>query len=327
MRAEVLKVLQAAGGAWVSGEELARSLGVSRTAVWKQVEALRKEGFAIESSPRLGYRLAAAPDAVTPAAVQAALRTERLGRSIEFRQSVGSTNEVAKALARLGAPEGLVVVAEEQTGGKGRLGRTWHSPPGVGIWMTVVLRPPLIPYEAARLTLCAAVAVAGAIRQVAGLPAAIKWPNDIVLEDRKVCGILTEMEADWDRVHFAVVGIGINANLPAEAFPEHLRATATSLLAAGGKPVPRALLIAEVLARLEAEYQDLVAGRFDQVLTRWRALSATLGRTVRVLPVAPDQPEVVGVAEAVDPSGALLVRLPDGQLHRVVAGEVSIRPA
>lgn len=326
MRTEILRVLKEAAGGYVSGEELAQRLGVSRTAIHKHMEALRAAGYRIESVPRLGHRLVAAPDLVTPAEVRDGLTTAVLGHRIEYRESVTSTNDLAKELARAGAPEGLLVIAEEQVGGKGRLGRAWASPPGVGVWMSVVLRPPLPPFEAARLTLCAAVAVAAAIRAVTGVPAGIKWPNDIVVQDRKLCGILTEMEADWDRVNFAVVGIGINVNTPAAAFPPELQATATSLLAAGGRPVPRAPLVRAVLVGLETAYRETVAGHFDRVLDRWRAFSATLGREVRILPVAAGQPELTGVAEAIDPDGALVVRLPDGERRRVLAGEVSIRP-
>ncbi|MCG0238332.1 MAG: biotin--[acetyl-CoA-carboxylase] ligase [Firmicutes bacterium] len=234
---------------------------------------------------------------------------------------------MAKARAREGAPEGLVVLAEEQTGGKGRLGRRWHSPPGQGIWMTVVLRPPLPPAEVPRLTLVAAVAVAGAIRQVAGLPVGIKWPNDIVCRDRKLCGILTEMEADMERVHFAAVGIGINVNQDPAAFPPELRETATSLRAELGAPVDRAALLRAVLAELEAGYDALLAGRFAaEVLPRWRECSVTLGRRVRVTPVVPGAEVLTGLAREVAEDGALILELPDGTLRRVVAGEVSLRP-
>lgn len=328
MREAILGVLRERAGAFVSGEELARLMGVSRTAVHKHMAALRAEGYRIESVPRLGHRLLAAPDRVTPAEIRSGLTTAVLGHQIEYRESLASTNELAKQFARAGAPEGLLVIAEEQTGGKGRLGRTWASPPGVGVWMSVVLRPALPPYEAARLTLCAAVAVAAAVRTVAGVPAGIKWPNDLVVDGfQKLCGILTEMEADWDRVNFAVVGVGINVNTPPAAFPPELQGKATSLLAAGGQPVARAALVQAVLAGLEEAYRQTLAGHFDRVLDRWRAFNVTLGRDVRILPVAPDQPELTGVAEDVDADGALVVRLPGGEVRRVVAGEVSLRPA
>lgn len=325
-RAAVLNALRSRPGEYLSGEELARSLGLSRTAVWKHIDALRQQGYAVEAVPRLGYRLAAIPDLVTPDEVFRGLDTRVLGRWIEYRESVGSTNELAKQLARQGAPEGLVVLANEQTAGKGRLGRGWASPPGVGIWMSVVLRPEIPPYETPRLTLAAAVAVAHAIRQVAGVEAGIKWPNDIVHGGRKLCGILTELEAEWERVAFAVVGIGINVNTAPEQFPAELQPAASSLAIAGGRPVRRAPLVQAILTELETQYDRLRGGRFEQVLTDWRRLSVTLGQRVRVLPFADGELPLAGMAEDVDRDGALLVRLPTGELRRVLAGEVSLRP-
>lgn len=327
MREDILRLLSEQAGGYVSGEALARRLRVSRAAVHKHIASLRAEGYQIESVPRLGHRLLAVPDRVTAAEVRAGLTTALLGRLVEYRTSVGSTNDLAKELARAGAPEGLLVIAEEQTRGKGRLGRAWSSPPGVGIWMSVVLRPPLPPREAAPLALCAAVAATEAIRSVTGAAAGIRWPSDLVIGERKVCGILTEMEAEWDRIEFAVVGIGINVNTPPEAFPPDLAATATSLWAATGSPVPRAPLVRAVLTRLEAAYRELLAGRLQALLDRWRECSVTLGRTVRVRPTAVGQPELMGVAEAIDPDGALIVRLPDGERRRVLAGDVVGSPA
>jgi len=320
--ADLLSLLREAGAAWVSGEEVSQRLGVSRTAIWKQIEALRAAGYEIEAQPRHGYRLVATPDAVTAAEISAGLATRRLGRVIEYRESTGSTNDLAKQLARSGAPEGLLVVADEQTAGRGRLGRAWSTPKGSALAMSLVLRPDLPPYEAPRITLVAAVAVAEAVREVTGLPAVIKWPNDLQLNGRKFCGILTEMEADMDRVAFIVCGIGLNVNLPAGSLPPEFGAT--SLLAESGAPLRRALLAQAILARVETAYDDLRAGRFASVLDRWRALSGTLGRAVRVLSVSGEE-SLTGTAEDVDAEGALLVRTVDGTLHRVFAGEVSLR--
>lgn len=327
MREDILRVLSEQGGGYVSGQDLARRLGVSRTAVHKHIAALRAAGYQIESVPRLGHRLLVTPDRVTPAEVRLGLTTAVMGRLVEYRPSVTSTNDLAKELARAGAPEGLLAIAEEQVRGKGRLGRAWVSPPGVGVWMSVVLRPPLAPHEAAPLTLCAAVAVAEAIRATTGVPAGIRWPSDIVVGERKVCGILTELEAEWDRIEFAVVGIGINVNTPPDAFPPDLAMTATSLLAVTGSPVPRAPLVRAVLTRLEAAYREILAGHLDALFARWREYSVTLGRTVRIRPVAAGQPDLIGVAEEIDPAGALVVRLPDGGRRRVLAGDVNGWPA
>lgn len=325
-RDAVLAVLRAAGERWVSGEELSRSLGVSRTAVWKLMEGLRAAGYQLEALPRQGYRLVASPDAVTPQEVLPGLTTRTFGRKIEYRESVGSTNDLAKQMARAGAPEGLLVIADEQTAGKGRLGRAWTTPRSSALAMSLVLRPRLSPVQAPRVTLVAAVAVAEAVRDVTGLPVGIKWPNDLQLHGRKFCGILTEMEAEIDRIAFVVCGMGLNINLPRESLPEEFRSSATSLMAELGTPVSRAPLVQAILSRFEEVYAELIAGRFDAVLDRWRALSVTLGQPVWVHSVT-GEATVEGVAEDVDEEGALLVReSASGVLRRVFAGEVSLRP-
>lgn len=324
-RGEILAILKAAGDQWVSGADLAERLGVSRTAIWKQMEALRIAGYRLEAAPRQGYRLRGTPDAVTPREISPGLTTARFGRRVEYRESVGSTNDLAKEFARGGAPEGLLVIADEQTAGKGRLGRSWSTPKGTALAMSLLLRPSLPPYQAPRITLVAAVAVAEAVRDVTGLTVGIKWPNDLQIAGRKFCGILTEMEGEWERVAFVICGMGLNVNLPVERLDPAYGGSATSLMAATGKPVGRALLAQAILARFEHAYDLLLAGRFEQVLDQWRRLSVTLGQDVRVLG-SDGSPALEGVAEEIDADGALLVRLPSGALHRVLAGEVSIRP-
>lgn len=326
VRLRILQALRERAGDPVSGEELARCLGLSRAAVWKHITALRQSGYPIEGSPRRGYVLGAVPDLLAAEEIRSGLETRVIGRQIDFRASVTSTNDIARELGRRGAPEGLVVVADEQTAGRGRLRRPWASPPGVGLWMSVLLRPPLPAHELGRLTLAAAVAVVEAVRDGAGVAAGIKWPNDVVVGGRKLCGILTELEADWEQVHFAVVGIGVNVNTPPEAFPPDVREAATSLRIEAGHPVPRAPLARAILAGLERAYGETLAGQFERVLARWRAYTVTLGRPVRVLPVAGGRPPIDGVALDVDGDGALLVRLADGRVERVLAGEVSLRP-
>lgn len=315
MRERVLAALREAGESYLSGEELSLRLGVSRTAIFKHMESLRSLGYRIEAQPRKGYRLVEEPDIVTPEAIGMTALPARLGRRIEYLAAVGSTNEVAKRLAREGAAEGTIVVAEEQTAGKGRLGRSWASPPGAGIWLSVLLRPDGPAHHTPRLTLVAAVAVAEAVREVTGLAAGIKWPNDLQLGGRKFCGILTELEAEMERVAFVVVGIGINVNHVPDAF----RPGATSLAEEMGRPVKRAPLIGAVLRAFERWY-----GRpFPEVLGRWKELSVTLGREITVLPFAGGEP-LYGRAVDLDEEGALLVES-GGEIRRVVAGEVSIR--
>lgn len=322
---DLLALLKEAGDGWLSGEAISQRLGVSRTAIWKQVEGLRAMGYEVEAVPRRGYRLTARPDSVTPDEIIPGLTTRLFGRTVEYRESVGSTNEVAKQMARAGAPEGLLVIADEQTAGKGRLGRAWSTPKGSALAMSLILRPDLPPYHAPRITLAAAVAICEAVRAATGLPAGIKWPNDLQIQGRKFCGVLTEMEAEMDRVAFVVVGIGLNVRLRREEMDPAFRETATSLVAEGALPIRRAALVQAVMARFEPIYHDLIVDRFDRVLDRWRALSVMLGAEVRALSVHGES-VVEGVAEDVDADGALIIRLRDGSRSRVVAGEVTFRP-
>lgn len=315
VKEQVLAALREAEGLYLSGEAISSRLGVSRTAVFKQIEALRALGYQIDAMPRRGYRLASEPDLVTADQIAQAGIAGRFGGRIVYLPSVGSTNEAAKEAARQGAREGTLVIADQQTSGKGRLGRPWASPSGAGIWMSLVLRPQAPPYQAPRLTLVAAVAVGEAVRAVTGLDAGIKWPNDLQVGGRKFCGILTEMEAELDRVAFVICGIGINVN----AVPDQFRPGATSLKEEAGRTLRRAPLVAAVLASFERWYDR----PFAEALSRWRELSITLGRKVSVVPAAGGSP-VEGIARDVDEEGALLVEV-DGKVRRVVAGEVSIR--
>ncbi|WIG97659.1 biotin--[acetyl-CoA-carboxylase] ligase [Myxococcus sp. SDU36] len=319
----ILSFLSESGSDYTSGEALSNKLGLSRTAVWKHVEALRAKGYRIEAVSARGYRLVAVPDRLTSLEVGPLLDTHDLGRTIHHHEALPSTNEKAFRLAQDGAEHGEVVVAEQQTAGKGRRGRTWVSPPGLNLYFSAVLRPDLPPQRAPELTLVAAVALAESLRD-AGVEAAIKWPNDVHIDGLKVAGILTELSAEPERVHFVIVGVGVNLNSQAEHFPEALRATATSLSLALGQPVHRARFAAALWTRLEAWLDLYLDTGFDAVRARWKALSSTLGQDVLV---RTDRQELRGRAEDIDPSGALLVRTAEGSLERVLAGDVEqLRP-
>jgi BirA family biotin operon repressor/biotin-[acetyl-CoA-carboxylase] ligase len=319
----ILAFLADGGDEYTSGEALSCKLGLSRTAVWKHVEALRTKGYRIEAAPSRGYRLVEVPDRVTSLELSPLLNTRDLGRVLHARQSVPSTNALAFELANQGAVHGEVVIAEQQTAGRGRRGRAWISPPQVNLYLSVLLRPELPPQRAPELTLVAAVALAQTLRE-AGAAARIKWPNDIMVGDRKIAGILTELSADPDRVHFAVLGVGVNLNLSHHELPEELSATATSLMEERGERVPRALFAAAFLTRLE-EWLDIHNDEgFARPRAAWRELSGTLGQEVLV---KMERREVRGIAEDIDDDGALRVRLPDGTIERVVAGDVEqLRP-
>jgi len=315
----VLAFLAEAVDDYVSGEVISGKLGLSRAAVWKHVRALRSRGYRIEAAPARGYRLAEVPDRLGALELRPLLNTHDLGQVLHCREDLPSTNDLAKELAEQGAAHGEVVVAERQTAGRGRRGRSWSSPAGKNLYLSVVLRPDLPPQRAAELTLVASLAVCDACRQ-AGVDAAIKWPNDVLVGGRKVAGILTELAAEPDEVHWVVVGIGVNLNASRDDFPDELRETASSLALERGQPVPRALFTAALLSLLEQWLDRHAEEGFAAVRQAWRERSATLGREVRV---EAGGAEVGGVAEDLDETGALLVR-GEGGLVRVVAGDVRL---
>ena len=321
-KGRILMMLKEAAPAPLSGEALGRSLGLTRAAIWKVIRGLREEGYEISSSPRLGYGLIQAPDLLVPAEVEPLLRTRCFGRrGIHHSVEIGSTNDRAKELAHGGAPEGTLVVAESQSAGRGRFGRAWASPGRGGLYLSLILRPSLAPSEAPQITLLAGVGVCRAINALTPVGAGIKWPNDVLIKGKKVAGILTEMEAEMDRIHHLIVGIGINVNTRMSFLPRAVRERATSLLEETGKPISRKDLLAMVLAEMEALWAQAERGGFDAVRAAWKRLNVTLGRRVRIegMDVA-----VLGTAMDLDDRGALLVRAQDGPLHRIPFGEVSL---
>lgn len=320
---KTLKILLDNIGEFVSGEEISDHLGLTRAAVWKHVDQIREEGYIIESVSRRGYRLIEIPDKIDEIVVKQKLSTEILGSKIVSLSSIDSTNTLAKELASEGCKEGTVIIADEQTGGKGRMGRDWISPPEKGIWMSIVLKPHIAPAKAPLITSMAAVAVARAITNITGLKANIKWPNDILIDGKKVCGILTEMQGDMDAIHYVVVGIGINVNLTSADFPEELEDRATSLKIESGEFIPRAKLIRAILKELEGIY--IQYGKTEDagsIISEIKENSATIGNRVRVMGVNLD---MEGVAVDVADDGALMVMLDNGQIRKVMSGDVSVR--
>lgn len=312
----VLEML--AGGDFVSGEKISRELGVSRVAVWKRIGALREQGWQIESGGKRGYRLTAG-DSLDPALWTGSLSTSRLGRGENrYEKEVSSTNTVVKEMALAGAPDGSVCVAECQTAGKGRLGRAWSAPAGKGLWVSTLLRPNLPPEQAPLITLCAALAMREAVWRVTGLDAGIKWPNDLVYQGRKLCGILLELSADPDRVEYVVIGTGLNVR--EGAYPPELAQRAATLEEFAPPPLRRDLLTC-YLAALETFVGQVERHGMAGILEAYTAHCVTLGREVQVSGAA----ELTGVAETIDPTGALIVRTADGEAHRLLSGDVSVR--
>jgi BirA family transcriptional regulator, biotin operon repressor / biotin---[acetyl-CoA-carboxylase] ligase len=302
----------------LSGAELARRLGCSRAAVWKQVAALRRAGYDIRGTPSAGYVLAAVPDRLGPSELAPYLRGS--WRRVEWRAEIDSTQHLARELARAGAEEGTVVIAESQTGGRGRLGRRWHSPPGVNLYCSLVLRPSVPLATVPSVALVAGLAVVDAVCEVTALRPALKWPNDVLVAGRKVAGILTELEAEVERVHHVIAGIGVNLNGGRDAFPPELATKATSLRLASGREVHRAAFTAGLLAALEARYRRFLADGFAAMRSEWEAHSALTGKEVRV--TAPEG-EVTGRVLGIDDDGALRLAGPRGEL-RVVGSEVTV---
>lgn len=312
-REEVLSYLLERADSWVSGEEIASELDVTRAAIWKQVQSLRASGFDIKSSTNRGYRLEAPPDLLDPGLIRRGLKAHAIGKNIHCHGSVDSTNAIAKELART-CEDGTVVLADMQRQGKGRIGRSWSSPVG-GVWMSVVLKPKIAPAHAGRINIIASLAVASAISKLYGLDAKIKWPNDITVEDRKLGGILTEIGAEMDQIEYAVVGMGINANLDVRQFPPEWNAT--SLQHMLGREVSRVELIQQLLFEIERYYKEIHSS-YQEIHSEWCNRSSTLGRFVRI---KSHSEEFEGTAISLDQDGALILRLPEGEIRRVLVGD------
>lgn len=319
---EILKALRSPDGGWVSGSDLSQELGVTRAAVWGRVEELRSVGYEIEASPHQGYRLIASPDALHADDLMARLPTPRvIGRDIRVFKETASTNDTIEKLARDGAPEGVVVFAESQIRGRGRLGRSWISPAGKGLWFSVLLRPNLRPPEITRVTVSAATAIRRAIRTATSLEPEIKWPNDLLIDGRKVAGILTELSAETDRVRYVVLGVGIDVNQMSTDFPPELSKVAGSLRMAAGSIVDRAALVTVVLSELDKDYTRVCDGQFQEVAEEWESVCSTLGRRVTI---EIGGRRLQGRAESLDPDGALLLRTQYGHLECITGGDLTI---
>lgn len=320
MKERILEVLKNNNEEFISGEKLSKEFGISRAAIWKYMKALKEEGYKIESVSKKGYRLDNAPDLLTYGEFKPYLKTKCIGRNCIHFNTIDSTNLVAKKLAQQGEPHGTVIIAEEQTTGRGRLGRVWVSPKSTGIWLSVILRPDISPFMASKLTLLGAAAVERALENL-GINAYIKWPNDIVLNNKKVCGILTEMSGEIDRVNYIIMGIGINVNM--NSFPENIENIATSLKIQAGNEIDRKLLLAHVLNNFEVFYEAFIEkSDFSEVLNICRNKSILLGKEVKLIS---GNSEKSVKALDLDEDGELLVQYEDGTQGKVISGEVSVR--
>jgi len=320
MKSKILQLLKDSDG-YVSGEEISKVLGVSRTAVWKVISHLKEEGYVIESVTKKGYLLQETPDLLTEDEILYHLKTKWLGRKIVHYHQIDSTNKEAKKLAASGEKEGTIVISEEQLAGRGRLGRTWISPAGTSIWMSVILRPSIAPTDASKITLLAGLAVCEGIKEATGLPVQIKWPNDLVLHNKKICGILTEMSAEMEKINYIILGIGINVNT--DSFPEDLKNTATSLKIEGEKEYDRKEIVKAILMYLEQYYELYMKNQdMEDLLEKYKNHCLTLGKEVKIIH---RNEEFIGKAVDLSKEGELMVEKQDGQVITVFSGEVSVR--
>lgn len=316
---QVLRLLRRHPSGFVSGEGIARHLKVTRTAVWKRVQHLRAAGYEIKASRRLGYHLVQAPDLLTPEEVLPGLKTRTFGRKVHYFPALPSTNTEAYQLALQGGREGEIVIAECQRKGRGRIGRPWFSPAFVNLYLSVILRPPISPHHASLITFVAAVATAEAVERFSGMKPSIKWPNDILVKGRKLAGLLNEIHSEADRIHFVILGIGINLNVDENMFPRKIRSLATSLKREMGQAISRKAFLQILLEELEHWYEIFLRKGSSPILKAWRARARIAGKQVKI---SSFDEVFVGRAVDVDSEGALLVQMRDGKQKRIVAGDV-----
>ena len=316
----IIDIFKKNADSFVSGQDISNMMKISRTAVWKHIGGLRNRGYLIESIPSKGYRLVEMPDILSIDEIRKTLQAGIIGKEILFFDEVDSTNDVAMQRGASGMAEGLVVLSEGQSHGKGRMGRTWVSPKNVNIYISILLRPDISPQYAPVMTMMSAISTARAITEVTGLETTIKWPNDILIDRKKVSGILTEMNAEQERINYIVAGIGINVNMNKQDFPEDLRMPATSLAECLGKRVDRMNLLFTLIKILEQDYEELKNDGIKSIFRRWRKGCDILNRRIEVS--LPDE-KITGVAEDLTPEGGLVMRLDNREKRIIYAGDVT----
>lgn len=319
MTEQILQAFIDNEGAFISGEQLSRRFNCSRTAIWKHIENLRKQGYVFEAISRKGYRLVRKPHKLDIEAIVKRLQTKTIGKRIIYVDDISSTQHKAQELVLAGAEEGTVVIAEQQTAGKGTRGKQWFSPKGTGIWMSIILKPQIPAQYISQLTLLSSVALCRTISKVVNIDIGVKWPNDLLVGDKKVSGILLESSSEDDRLRYVIAGVGISVNIAKHEFPAELHERATSLLIEGGKEVEREPLLAAFLQQFEQLYELYIEEGFAPIKMLWEALSVTLQRPIAVRSA---YGLIKGMAVGMDDTGALLVQEDDGQIKKIYSGDV-----
>ncbi|MCF6266804.1 MAG: biotin--[acetyl-CoA-carboxylase] ligase [Desulfuromusa sp.] len=318
-RDKIIGLFRTCPNQYLSGQEISRLLDISRAAVWKQVEVLRELGFEIEAKHSLGYRLLAAPDLLLASEIERGLNCQLIGRSVISFPETDSTNVRARRLAEEGAIEGTVVVADRQSAGRGRLGRRWESPPGVNLYCSILLRPQIPVQQAPQLTFLTAVAVAETLQELCQFSAEVKWPNDILINGAKISGLLNEMNAETEQIHFVILGVGVNLNMTESQFPDGLNYPATSVFMETGQPIDRLNFLQFFLQRLDLYYSEFLQEGFTPIRHRWESLCHIMNKQVEV-----DRGNrcLRGTVVGLEADGALRLQQQDGQIEKILAGDV-----
>ncbi|WP_340820726.1 biotin--[acetyl-CoA-carboxylase] ligase [Methanolobus sp. WCC4] len=311
---EIIRLLRESEGKPVSGQEIGEKLGITRAMVWKYIRTLRKEGYDIRSSPKTGYILDAAPDRIDPEELKTILSTDLIGKVISYYSILDSTNNAARDIA-LKSAEGTVVIAEKQSKGRGRMGKEWQSSPG-GVWLSVILKPSIALENVSKITLIAGIAVTNVLRDI-GVDAHIKWPNDVLVKGKKICGILTEVSAEVDKVDYVIPGIGINANVSLSDLSDEIRKDSTSISREMGKNIDRTAFVASLLYELEQQYIKFKTKQFTDIVEEWISLSDTIGKEVKI--TTPNR-IIEGKAVGITEKGALVILDRNNKRQEIFAG-------
>ncbi|WP_018933733.1 biotin--[acetyl-CoA-carboxylase] ligase [Gracilibacillus lacisalsi] len=313
-RHELISILAEQEDRYISGQALSEKLDVSRTAIWKHINELKKDGYQFDSVPKKGYRLVSKPEQLNESTIKWGLETDWLGKRIDFRQELASTQDLAHALARKGAEHGTVVTTSKQLSGRGRMDRRWVSDHDGGIWMSIILRPSIPPHQASQMTLFVAVTLVETLERITGQKIQIKWPNDLFIDGRKISGILTEMQAELEAIQYLIIGFGINVNQLSTDFPEELKEKSTSLRIASGQEWNLREMIQDILQDFELAYQSYLQTGFEPIKAKWLKHAYKLKEKIHV---KTNQEEYNATVNGITDDGALVV-LKDNQDERVI---------